>query len=179
LPDATLPDCFVALTQPNRERWAAENCFRLGYSYYLPEITETVRLRRGGKVVRRFRNRPLFPGYLFIGSESPMGWHPLLRAFGITGLLQGGGDRPSVIRARDINAIKAFEGADGRIQLPRKGLQNNDSVRITAGAYAGYTGLVQGMSPNDRIQILIDYMGRRVPFLVRESDLELVQPRAA
>ena len=179
MPDATLSDCFVAQTQPNRERWAAENCLRLGYGFYLPEVTETVRLKRGGKIVRRFRNRPLFPGYLFVSSETTLGWYPLLRTLGITGLLQGGGDRPALIRSRELQRIKAFEGVDGRIQLPRKGFRNNDRARITAGAYAGYEGLVQGLSPNERIQILIDYMGRTVPFIVRETDLELVQQAAA
>lgn len=177
MPQSELSDCFVARTQPYRERWAAENCLRAGYSFYLPETIETVRIVKRGRQRREFRTKPLFPCYLFVSAVSGQ-WHSLLRTFGIVALVPGSGGNPAIMRASELARIKAFEGADGMIALPRKGLRHGDTARITSGAYAGYTGLVQGLSPNERIQMLLDYMGRKVPFLVRECDLELVQQAA-
>lgn len=175
MPDITMSDCLVARTQPYRERWAAENCLREGFSFYLPEITETKRFERRGKRFRDFVNKPLFPGYLFIGIK-PI-WQPILRVLGVSGIIQGSGEFPAIIRSADLLRIKAFE-VDGVIRLPKKGFGHGDAVRIVSGAYAGYTGLVQGMSPNDRIQCLVSYMGREVPFLVNEKSLELVRAAA-
>jgi transcription antitermination factor NusG len=172
VPDTELSDCYIARTQPYRERWAAENCLREGHGFYLPEVTETVRILRRGKRVREFRNKPLFPGYLFVSAESGR-WHGLMRTFGVIGLILTTGGHPAIIRVRELQRIKAFEGEDGRVHLP-KGLRHGDTALITAGAYAGFNGLVQGLAANERIQVLLDYMGRKVPFLVRESDLELV-----
>lgn len=173
MPGSEMSDCWIARTQPYRERWAAENCLRAGYSFYLPEITETVRILRRGKRVREFRNKPLFPGYLFV-SNAHSSYYDLTRSFGVIGLILTAGGNPAVIRSTELLRIRAFEGADGKVVLPQKGFRHGDTALITAGAYAGYRGLVQGLSPNERIQMLLDYMGRKVPFLVRESDLELV-----
>lgn len=174
LPELHLPDCFVVRTQQHRERWAAENIARAGYLFYLPEVMETVRLMRGGVRRREFQVKPLFPSYIFASAESGQ-WHGLLRAFGVVGLVPGSGGYPATIKAAALAAISGLE-ENGVIRLPviQSGFQPNIPVRITSGAYAGYTGLVQGNSAGERINILLDYMGRKVPFLVRETALELV-----
>lgn len=171
---ALLPDCFVARTEHLRERWAAENVARAGYRYYLPQVHETVRIVSRGRRRREFHVKPLFPSYLFVSAESGQ-WHEMLKAFGIVGVIPGSGGYPAIIRAADLARIQGLE-EDGIVHLPdiRKGFQPNETVRITSGAYSGYTGLVQGTSPNERIQLLLDYMGRKVPFLVPEGRLELV-----
>lgn len=173
MPGNELSDCFIARTQAYRERWAAENCLREGHGFYLPEITETVRILRRGKRVREFRNKPLFPGYLFVATGDGR-WHTLMRTFGVIGLVLSAGGNPAIIKAHELRRIKAFEGDDGVVHLPTKGFRHGDTALITAGAYAGFKGLIQGLAPNDRIAMLLDYMGRKVPFLVREADLELV-----
>jgi transcription antitermination factor NusG len=172
LQEAELSDCFLVRTQHRRERWAAENCFREGYGFYLPEITETIRVTKSGQRRREFRSVPLFPGYLFVSAVSGR-WHTLLSTFGILALVTTAGGGPAIVRLPELLRIKALEGDGGRVRLP-KHFSHNSNVRITAGAYAGYTGLVQGMTPNERVSVLLEYMGRKVPFLVREGDLELV-----
>jgi transcription antitermination factor NusG len=173
LPDGQLADSFVIRTQQHREMWAAENVVRKGYAYYLPRVLETVRITAGGVRRKEFQVRPLFPAYLFVQATSGQ-WHELLHTFGVVGVVPGAGGAPAIIRAATLARIQALE-QDGVVVLPKEleGYQANQTVRVIRGAYAGYTGLVQGMASNHRVQMLIDYMGRKVPFLVREADLEL------
>ncbi len=175
MPTATLTDSFVVRTQQNRERYAAENVFRAGFAYYLPQIRETVRIVSRGVRRREFQVKPLFPSYLFVSAENGQ-WHDLLQTFGVLGIVTTSDKFPAIITATALARVKAMEGEDGSIVLPKDSgrLRNGQTARITGGSYAGYQGIVQGDSPNDRIQILLDYMGRKVPFLVRESNLELV-----
>jgi transcription antitermination factor NusG len=172
VPEGILSDWFVVRTQPRRERWAAENVARAGYTYYLPEIMETIRSHCGGVRRREFQVKPLFPSYLFAQAEHGQ-WHELLRTFGVVALVQGAGGAPGMLRASAMATIRAWEN-NGVVELPTSatGFQPNQRVTITSGAYAGFTGLVQGNSASERIQVLLDYMGRKVPFLVREAHLE-------
>jgi transcription antitermination factor NusG len=174
LPEITLTDSFVLRTQQHRERWAAENIFRQGRRFYLPTIVETVRTVKRGNRQREFVTKPLFPGYLFVDASSGQ-WHELLTAFGVTGIVAGASDRPAIIHAVRLREIHAMEGQDGNVRLVSASLlRAGQTARITSGSYTGFLGVVQGMSANDRVQILLDYMGRKVPFLVRYDNLELV-----
>lgn len=173
MPDGITTDWFVVRTQPRRERWAAQNVVRAGFTYYLPEVMETVRTVQGGRRRREFQVKPLFPSYLF--AQHAYGqWHELLRTFGVVAIVQGSGGYPSLMRDADLAKVRAWAGSDGVIQLPKSatGFQPNQRVNITSGAYAGFTGLVQGNSGTERVNVLLDYMGRKVPFLVREANLE-------
>jgi transcription antitermination factor NusG len=164
---------MVARTQAHRERWAAENVTRLGAEYYLPQTLETERFVQAGKRRREFRVRPLFPTYLFVRPAHGQ-WHAILSAFGIVGMVPGSGGYPAFIRDISLSTIRLLE-ENGLVVLPKEGgLRPGSPARITRGAYAGFAGLVQGISANDRIHILLDYMGRKVPFLVRPADLEAV-----
>lgn len=173
-------DSFVIRTQQHRERWAAENIFRAGYSYYLPQVVETVRVVRRGVRRREYQVKPLFPSYIFVSADRA--WHSALVAFGVVGIVPGTAGAPAIIRAPALRAIQAME-QDGIVHLPKLSLdvpriKINAPARITSGAYAGFAGIVEGISANDRVQVLLDYMGRKVPFIVREANLEQVDTTA-
>jgi len=167
---------FVARTQAHRERWAAENVSRLGFSYYFPIVLETRRVIIDGRRMKEFRPAPLFPGYLFVQHEAGQ-WHVLLSTFGVIGVVLGSGGQPGIIRNAEIQRLRSLE-QNGTIVLPKKqNPQNlrdpNVRARITSGPYTGFVGLTQGIAVNERINILLDFMGGKVKFLVREGDLEL------
>lgn len=171
MPELCLSDSYVVRTQHKRERWAAENIARAGYAYYLPQIMETIRVVTGGRRRREFRAAPLFPSYIFVQADGR--WHGLLNTFGVVGVVPGSGGEPALIRSSALSAIRGLE-VNGVVQLPvlQTGFQPNQRARIMRGSYAGYTGIVQGNSGSERVSVLLDYMGRKVPFLVREADLE-------
>lgn len=162
---------FLVRTQSCRERWAAENVARAGASYYLPETIETVRIVVRGRRKREFRPRPLFPCYLFVQTLNQQ-WHFLLRTFGVVGLVPGSNGSPGIISGAELNKLKAYE-QDGIVRLPPPNkFTIRQPVRVTQGAFSGFVGLVQGNSAAERVHILLDYMGRKVPFLVDEGALE-------
>lgn len=165
-------DWLVARTQSRRELWAAENVFRLGAEFYLPKTLEAERFLQGGVRRREFRVRPLFPTYLFVRPAYGQ-WHALLNAFGVVGLVLGAGGNPSKIRDSILATVRAFEGSDGVVELP-SALAANQKARITRGAYTGFCGIVQNTPVSERVQILLDFMGGKVKFLVPLSHLEAV-----
>jgi transcription antitermination factor NusG len=169
----TVEDWLVARTEARRELWAAENASRIGAEVYLPKTLEAERFLQGGVRRREFRVRPLFPSYLFVRPANGQ-WHALLgtHVFGIIGLVLGSGGHPSRIRDSALNAVRAFESPDGVVILPKEGFFPNQQIRITRGAYTGFCGIVNKMPANERIQVLLDFMGGKVKFLVPLTHLE-------
>jgi transcription antitermination factor NusG len=163
---------LVARTIAKRERWAAENVAKIGAEFYLPKIMEVERFVQNGVRRREFRTHPLFPAYLFVRPAHGQ-WHALLDAFGIVGLIPGAGGLPATIKDTALSAIRALEN-NGMVELPAEAapFAIGTTARITRGAYTGFTGLVQGTQAKDRIQLLLDFMGGKVKFLVPISDLE-------
>lgn len=168
---------FLARTQPKRERWAAENVTRQGAEFYLPMTMDVERFVHKGVRRREFRVNPVFPSYLFVRTIHGQ-WHELLTAFGVVALVPGRDGMPASVRDEVVASVRRLEDEHGMVVLPKtpKGhvIGNGSVARITQGAYTGFKGICQGTPANDRIQILLDYMGRKVPFIVRIADLEAV-----
>jgi transcription antitermination factor NusG len=163
-------DWLAARTQSRRESWAAENVARLGAEFYFPKTMEAERFLQGGVRRREFRVRPLFPTYLFVRPADGQ-WHALLNAFGVVGLVLGAGGYPATIRDSAISAIRLREGSDGIVTLPKE-IDLHSKVTITRGAYTGFTGIVSSTPAKERCQVLLDFMGGKVKFLVPLSSLE-------
>lgn len=160
---------FVARTQPSRERWAAENCLRQGAEAYLPFIIERNVISRGRLLASRLK--PLFPGYLFVRTFSGQ-WRFLRGTFGLIDVMLFG-DTPATVSQAIIEDLKQRE-ADGAVQLPptqRRLFDEKDSVRVADGPFEGKLGLVEGYNDADRVRVLLDLLGRKVPVLFAEGQL--------
>jgi transcriptional antiterminator RfaH len=172
---------LVGRTRPRQERWAAFNARRQGVETYLPMVCEPrIReLRKGertemrpGHVYRSSRVAPLFPGYLFLRT---LQWRFLLGTFGMLDLIRHG-DQPSAVPQAVIDDLKKRE-ADGMVQLPEPPkylFHDNDEVRVVDGPFAGRNGLVAGYTAVERVRVLLDLLGRKVPVLIAEEQLELL-----
>lgn len=158
---------IVAKTKSKRERWAAENVKRQGFDCYLPLTTEALP-NTGG--VRAFC---LFPGYLFVFTRGQ--WRALLSTFGVTDLIMSG-QQPAVMPDKEIDNLRAREDEKGFIQLPKmRRLQAGDAVRVTGGTFADSRGIYECDSSGQRVRVLLDFMGRRTPFLIGEEFIEAVE----
>ena len=156
----------AARTKSQRERWAAENVARQGGVYYLPRL-------KPGKLHPPAKPAPcLFPSYLFIQTDGQ--WRYLLGTFGISGLVMQGG-APAILPDATIAAIRAREGNDGLIRLPDTPMNRvkaGDAVRVTDGAFSGFRGIYQNSGAQDRVKILLEYLGAQRTVLIGEEYLE-------
>lgn len=164
---------IVTSTHRGRELWAAENVARQGREFYLPRIEEIRKVRQR---MRLICTKPLFPGYLFVFIPDDH-WHFLQNTFGVSGVLMDG-DSPAHLADATIAAIKERE-EDGVVRLPTRNkakhrFEPGALVRITDGMLSGYQGIYRGDSGKDRINVLLDFLGRKTSVLLAGDLLEAV-----
>jgi transcriptional antiterminator RfaH len=137
------------------ERWALHCLALSGLVVYQPRIIKS-----------RSESEPLFANYLFVAVE--MQWHLIRWSPGVLKLLMSG-EEPARVPDRLIAELRAREGRDGLVRLPKSGRPNNnngakfqigDTVRIAHGAFSGFHGLVEGMKGRERVEILLQLLGR-------------------
>jgi transcriptional antiterminator RfaH len=103
----------------------------------------------------------LFPGYVFVHSAQQQ-WHPLFCTLGVLRVLMAG-NRPAQVEETVITELRNREDKDGFVRLPRRpAMRPGQPVRIIAGSFAGLCGLHQQSTSEQRIRILLDFLGRKV-----------------
>jgi transcription antitermination factor NusG len=146
---------WVAQIDGRREALAI-HCLKeiASYEIYLPRIRAA---RRGG-------DEPLFHGYCFVLATA-RGWWRARWSPGIFGLIMSG-DAPALLADAVIEELRSREGRDGLIRLPKRKSLNGgslfapgDQVRVASGPMSGLSGLVQGMKPHARIEVLLTMLG--------------------
>jgi transcriptional antiterminator RfaH len=140
-----------AQLETHRERLALHCLGLRGFEVYLPRI----RLKR---VTRRTpTTAALFPGYCFVAIE--LQWHAARWSPGITRLVLDG-DRPAKVPDKVIAELKGRERG-GLVELPADpGFRRGDRVRIVRGPLLGLEGLIEGLRPQQRVEILLAALGR-------------------
>lgn len=155
----------VANTKVQREAWAAENVERQGFDCYLPKIAPS-----SSSAAKK--PQCLFPRYLFVKTDGR--WRFLLGTYGLLGVVMGS-KGPAVLPDTVLNALKAREGEDGLITLPKAPtFRPNGKVRVTDGTFSGCLGIYETHDGETRARILLDLLGRKVRVLIDENTLEAV-----
>jgi transcriptional antiterminator RfaH len=143
-----------AQLEANRERLALHCLGLAGYQTYLPRI-RIRRITQSRKV--SVRTSPLFPCYAFVSIE--LQWHAARWSPGVLRLVLDG-DRPAKVPDSVITELKGRE-RNGLVELPvPRGFRRGDRVRIVHGPLSGLEGLVEGLRPQQRIEILLAVLGR-------------------
>jgi transcriptional antiterminator RfaH len=108
---------------------------------------------------RRIAFTPLlFPPYVFVWIE--LQWRAAAYAPGVSSLVRNGDGGPAHVSPALIDALRAREGRDGLIVLPKpRGLHAGDRVRVTAGPFTGQFGLYAGMRARQRAGVLLTLLG--------------------
>ena len=99
------PYWAVCYTNPQAERWAAQQLQRSGYRVLLPLLA----VRRRDRVVRSLwhvAEVPLFPRYLFVHLDGP--WAPICATPGVRSLLTDG-TKPGRVSEAAVSALQASE----------------------------------------------------------------------
>ena len=157
---------YVVRIKPNCDRMAASALRRDGFELFFPQVDIFIREIQPKRV-------PMFPGYLFLrcdimGHDLPI----ISRLPGVFGWLRVGGDTPHVpddvmqeLRAR----IESFDSSGGMWERFKAG----QLVRVAQGKLdALATVLVEPNSRDDRVRVLLEFMGREVHATVPWQSLE-------
>ena len=160
---------YVIRTKPRCEHLAAASLESNGFDLFFPRVR--VVKPRGRKVVC-----PLFPGYLFLHHDAEThGWASVLRLPGILAWVKFGGVAPVVPDqvidelAERVDAINDDGGLWTRFK-------RGDAVRVVTGKIDSLAEVVEApRSPQDRVRVLVDFMGRLVPGVVSWEHLRPVK----
>lgn len=171
---ATLPDCggdpavvqwTVVHTHPSREKWASENLTRAGYETYLPLYATLA-----GKP-RHPVERPLFPGYLFLGLEAGQGWVAAWHTPGVHRLCMSGG-RPSIAPTGAVQDLQAGDDARRRLPSPDATWPPGTPCRIANGSpFDGIDAVVHRVT-GDSARVHVLMFGELREVIVRVVCLE-------
>ncbi len=157
---------YVATTLPHMEAGAAGRLQDQGFEVFLPLHRKTIRhARRLSDVVR-----PVFPGYLFIRMDTGRcRWRAVNGTQGIGHLIASGAS-PLPVRSGVVEALKEATDSEGLLHLAN-GLEPGDTVRLKDGPFANTIGTLLSLRPNDRCQVLISWLGSRIPVGMSASGL--------
>jgi transcription antitermination factor NusG len=135
-----------------RHERMALHCLRVvsGLTVYQPMIKS-----------RRRESEPLFCNYVFVAVE--LQWHLIRWSPGVVGVLMSS-DGPARVSDRVIEELRGRE-VNGLVRLPPppkspSQFESGETLRIRSGPLSGFTGLVAGMKPRARIEILLAALGR-------------------
>jgi len=120
----------------------------------------------------------MFPGYLFARFDYPTLHRRIRRGPGISGFVQFG-ERLALLPDPLISEIKTRVGADEVLEVDQ-GLEPGQNVQIAQGPFQGLEALVTRLiSARDRVEILIEWMGRSLHAEASVADLvPLTEPRS-
>jgi transcriptional antiterminator RfaH len=145
---------YLIQTKPRSEKLALENLTNQGYECYLPMM----------KVEKVISNQievqkvPLFPRYLFINLDldfESKSWTPIRSTRGVSNLVKFG-ETPAKIHDELVKHIYSREHlSDSKIEpLYQKG----QILKIVHGPFSGFESIYQGMDPEMRVIVLIEFM---------------------
>ena len=153
-------------TRPRSEYLAASSLELNRYEVFFPRV-ETPRPRSGRN------DTPLFPGYLFVrsgGKESAL--TPVNRIAGLLGLVQFDGVVPHVpdgVIAALSRRVEEINSQGGQWTRYWPG----DKVRVLSGWIEAFAEVLEeAKSPETRVRVLMNFMGRMVPATVPWQDLQ-------
>jgi len=135
--------------------------------------TEPVTEVRGGK--KYTTERMFYPGYVLVEMDmDDHVWHVVKSTPRVTGFV-GTGQQPTPLSADEVNQIvyRVAEGKD-KPKLKVK-FEKNESVRITEGPFASFTGVVDEVNEDrETLKVMVTIFGRATPVELEFGQVEKV-----
>ncbi len=155
---------------------AIENIFnQLGVSEKLKEIIvpteDVIEVKKGEK---KITERCLYPGYVFAHLELDTEiWHKI-QSLPKVGRFIGESKKPTPLSEKDINLI--LEKAQKKeAPKPKISFEVGESVRITEGPFANFTGVVEEYDmTHGKLKLNVSIFGRSTPVEILYSQVEKV-----
>jgi transcriptional antiterminator RfaH len=147
---------YCARTKPKHEHIAAANVVKkLGLEVFHPRLRIERATRRGMMRVVE----PLFPCYIFVRCVLEKRLDEIRHITGISSLVHFGQKIPAVPDTAIDELKQCFESEE--IMAMGDGVNVGAEVTIVDGAFMGFSGMVvRTLSAGQRVQILLDFLGR-------------------
>jgi transcription antitermination factor NusG len=166
----------VILTEPNRETTAARHLNFLGCETFLPILMRAhCHHVSGGRRWRVYR-RPLFPGYLFVrsgcgGIDDLWFWVRLAAGVRERPFLMRD-NQPAGIELEKIVELQQLERSINTSRSERLNFRVGDRVLVSDGAFTGLRATVHMLSDRARVQLLLDFLGRKARVTVAVDQIQ-------
>jgi transcriptional antiterminator RfaH len=169
------PAWYCARTKPKHEHIAAANVAKnLGLEVFHPRLRMERATRRG--VMRVVE--PLFPCYIFIRCDLESRLDDIRHVTGVSSLVHFGRRIPPVPDSAIEELKQCFEAEQPMIV--QDGVVPGAEVTIVDGAFLGFSGMVvRTLSAGQRVQILLDFLGRITLTELDRKSLKLENGRVA
>ncbi len=161
---------YLAQLKPGGFERAVTNLERQGYESFMPLREET--RRHAGRWDKR--NRPLFPGYLFVKvPDDKRHWRSINATYGVSRLVALEAGRPTPVAPKLVAELRKRMAANGLLQ-PSADLKTGDQVRVVSGPFTDTLAEIEAIPEQGRIYVLLDLMGRYVKAELAAADVETV-----
>jgi transcriptional antiterminator RfaH len=161
---------YLIQFKPNSHRLAERNLQRQGLVTFLPMQKTT--LRKASRFVSDLK--PLFPGYMFVSVNSELApWRSINSTIGVSKLVSFLG-KPKPLPLKLISGLMLRCDASGTL-LPPKSLNEGDSVEMLTGPFANFVATVDTIDPEQRIWVLLDFMGQKTRMQVGADQLQFAK----
>ena len=147
---------YLLQTKPNAHRTACEHLRRQGFEVFLPLMIKTA--KKNDKFLDTIA--PLFPGYLFMGSElDPIPWKSINGTRGVSkAVTLDGVYRP--VSAYIIEGLQHRCDEHG-VLIQLNDIVATDRVKIERGPFAEFVCTVEQIKDDQRAWVLIDLLQRQ------------------
>ena len=163
----SLKSWFLVQTKPNGHRLAERNLNRQGFETFLPlqEVTK----RRASRFVNDLR--PLFPGYMFMAFDLDKApWRKINSTLGVSRLVSFD-HTPKAVPLPLVTGLMLRCDREGKL-LPPKTLHAGDEVELLTGPFAKFVGTVENIDADQRIWVLLEFMGQQTRVKVAHEHLQ-------
>ncbi len=163
-----LREWFCLRTQTKREHIAAAILANIeAVDVFCPRVSQIKKTRAGKK---RFVEA-LFPGYIFAKFSLVENYRRVIHTQGVTSLVHQG-ERKAVPES----IIRELQESlpEGIIEAPDRSIEPGAKIEFVTGSLKGLNGQVLAQLPSsDRIQILLEFLGREITVAVSADDILL------
>lgn len=161
---------YLLQLKPNSHRIAERNLNRQGFKTFLP--MQEVTRRKASHFVNDLK--PLFPGYMFVSFDTEIdAWRKINSTMGVSRLVSFGSE-PKALPTQLVSGLMMRCDENGKL-LPPNTLREGDSVELLTGPFAKFVATVDSIDPEQRIWVIMDYMGQKTRIQIASDQLRLNQ----
>lgn len=123
---------------------------------------------------KKVTKKKVFPGYVLVEMiMNDRSWYVVRNTPGITGFV-GSGTKPTALTDAEVKQIlKSMGEEDSRTKI---NVEVNQNVRITEGAFEGWTAMVSEINEErSKLKVLVNMFGRETPVELDFTQIEVIE----